>query len=271
MQTWTIEEPPSGTKKKKRSRAKGRTFEVGGLGALVKPAGGGAATPRWLVFAAEDGAVRPVLANLSLGLALVGRIARHWTTFAFRRSGAELAVKVQRVRDGVSVVTIAEEGLFVLDPGPVNPGVPVEFVSMTDAPWRARCGLDEAACRRAAEEALQAGELDDAEGRMSTDAAAEYRRGRAKFLAALVPAACHAVAMLDYRVAAPILPGPGFALYLLLRAIGAGLAAHCEVAPSSRWTFDADPAIGADPPIVFFGEYEEVIALIGAATQDFIA
>lgn len=274
MLTFTIEQVEEGAKKSSKRRRgygpKGKTFSVAGLGALWRT-GSREVQPRWFVFAAEDGAVRPVLANLSQGAHLGGYALTGHKEFGLKRGEASVTVKVQRVHDGCSVVTIADEAAFALDPGPVDPGAPVSFVSMTDAPWRARCGLTPEACLRAAEEAIQAGGLEDAVARMPREHAAAFRRGRAAFLAQHVPAACHAVAMLDHRVAAPILPGPGFALYLLMRAIGAGIAAHADFAPSSSYEFFADDALGVDPPVIFSGDYEEVVALIGAASKDFIA
>lgn len=268
METWKIETPEKNKPRRSRYAPKGKVFEVAGLGGLYKRGGRDGTQPWWLVFAVEDGLVRPVLANLSLCAGLEGH---YGCTFVLARSGPAMTVKVQRVRDGCSVVTIAEESLFALDPGPVDPGVPVKFVSMTDAPWRARCGLTPEACRKAADEAIQAGELDDFELRMDSEERKRFRRGRAAYLAAYVPAACHAVAMLDHRVAAPVMPGPGFALYLMLRAIGAGLAAHMEVAPPSSIEFFAGSALQADPPFIVSGDYEEIAELIGGASRDFIA
>lgn len=278
METWTIQAPTKAPKGRRRYAAKGKEFSVAGLLSLARGRDANHnRLPLMLVFAADDGVVRPVLANIQLGATLGG----------FGTKKADFTGRVQRVGDGISVVTLCKEPMFVLDPGPVDPESPIEFVSMTDAPWRASCGLTEAECLRAADEVLQIGidtpgalRVDDydlglepfadvlpyGDNRREGDRELYARDPRA-YLAGIVPAACHAIVMLDYRVAAPVMEGPGFALYLFTHLLRAGSA---RLPGSDSLLFHAEPVLGFDTPCVVSCSYDVAMAHVGAAAREYI-
>ena len=246
---------------------KGRSFPITGLGLLTQGSGGynSPSVPLWSLFACEDGAIRPVLANIGLGHTILRGTRGGDGTLEFKRSvGYE--TNVQRFQDGVSVVTVYKPGLFRLSPGPVDPKELIHFVCLPDKGWPEQSGLSSGDCRKAAEKAWEIGSP-TREG--VTPGVSWDGEGRTlELFSSLVPTACLVAAYLDHRTGCPLLADPGYYLHLFLTLISERMVSVAGQGDSgyrreSRYKWWCDPGMGYQTPIVMLatpGDVQEILA-----------
>jgi len=195
---------------------KGRTFPLTGMGLLARTGRySEAQRPTWAAFACEEGALRPILANILGGLRIERGGYSGSSSLEFPRSFGYVS-RAQRLGDGVAVATVYIPSFFTLDPGLVDARNDVAFVALPDAGWSERSLLTPTDCRRAAEDVLSAG--------LPSDAPMWLPR-TVEGLAQLVPLAVLVAAYLDRRTRCPLMDTPGFSLLLAIHLLSSGCGA----------------------------------------------
>lgn len=289
------------TGRRARYRPKGNVFSCGGIGVLAPRTGYGEVhRPWWASLVCEDGAVAPIVANIRMGR----KVSRYrWAsaspeaTMEFLRS-VPYDVKVQRMAEGMATVTVFRPELFRVNPGPVETGAPVSFVVLPDTACAQRMRVSDLDIRRAweaarnvpdsggGEEFVPPERYEDEPQRRYDDRVAYARRYRAERLAKLYPAmppepdeayvlrALIAGAYLDHRTHCPLLPDPGFLVYLL-RVLTAHGMAHLagdwdEDRGRSAETWVVEEGMGYLTPLVVEGTSDRIADAIAQATREYI-
>ena len=265
IEEWVVQSDPT---------KKGRSFPVTGMGLLTSgnTAYKSPERPLWAVFACEEGALRPVLANLQMGRMIQRQDSRH-NYVEFQRSvGYEM--RVQQLPDGLAVVTVYKPGIFSMNPGPVDPNALIHYVCLPTLGWAGTCGLTDAECGAAAERAWAAKAPTKAN---KTPGVGEGGKGRSKELfAQLVPQAALVAAYLDHRTGCPLLADPGYYLHLYLTMLAEG---HAIVAGGDDggyrdrrdYVWWCDPGLGYANPTVVTATHDDIREVLARTVTEYRA
>lgn len=237
---------------------RGRRFSARGLG-LLSPQGhySDPLRPWWAAFACEEGAFRPLMANILTGKNILVDNSRK---LVFQRS-FPYVYRAQALPDGMMAAVIYLPEYFDLDvppPEDADAAKTTRFVLLPDAAWASRTSMTERevrmawACARSVSfNSTTHGDLKRAFKRAETD---ELPGGGAMTVepdAFQVAQAVLLGAHLDHRLRTPLLPDVGFYLHLLRVMLVQRQAFQPSLADRGRgWFWSADARAGYPEPII---------------------
>lgn len=199
--------------------SKGRAFQFEVLSEVFVPGVlGDKYRPAFLIYAATDGVAAPVAANLMQGSAYMlggGKSAeREKRTLMKSRRWIRSSQKVE----AGTVVTIADDILFRLDP--TTPAADVDFVCMPSHAWLQHTASSTADMTEIMADGRKFLESADEDHYMRRNSVREIDDAL-EYLASAAPLFC---AYLDRRITAPTIRDRRFQLRLLIAAMRRGMA-----------------------------------------------